>query len=202
MLAGHDCLLHGLEEGPARVPVRRWAEDADTGDRLLLSQCRGPTLDIGCGPGRMTQALAVRGVPALGIDIAPTAVALARARGATALVRDVFGPLPGEGRWRCALLADGNIGIGGDPLKLLLRVRSLLCADGVVVVDLAPPGTHSGRCIVRLEHAGCRSQPFRWGIVAADTLHTLAEAAALEVLSVHDHAGRWFAQLQRPADGG
>ena len=36
-------------------------------------------------------------------------------RGATVLQRDIFGPLPGEGRWGTALLFDGNVGIGGDP---------------------------------------------------------------------------------------
>ena len=40
-------------------------------------------------------------------------------RGGAALRRDVFAPLPGEGRWYTALLADGNVGIGGDPVALL-----------------------------------------------------------------------------------
>ena len=33
--------------------------------------------------------------------------------------RDLFGALPGEGTWSHVLLADGNIGIGGDPVTLL-----------------------------------------------------------------------------------
>src|SRR5579875_2390298 len=85
------------------------------GDRSLLHRCRGPVLDIGAGPGRLTVALAERGIPALAIDLTPQAVALARSCGALALQRDVFGHLPGTGRWVNVLLADGNIGIGGDP---------------------------------------------------------------------------------------
>ena len=42
-----------------------------------------------------------------------------RARGGSALLRDVFRTLPAEGRWRTLLLADGNIGIGADPVALL-----------------------------------------------------------------------------------
>lgn len=81
----------------------------------MLAHCVGTTLDIGCGPGRMSQALAARGACVLGIDVVPEAVTLTRARGASALVCDVFAPVLGEGRWDTALLADGNIGIGGGP---------------------------------------------------------------------------------------
>ena len=51
----------------------------------------------------------------LGVDISRTAVARVRQAGASALHRSVFDPLPGQGRWGTALLADGNIGIGGLP---------------------------------------------------------------------------------------
>src|SRR4051812_28542855 len=68
------------------------------GDDTVVKRCSGPTLDVGCGPGRMAHAIAASGVPALGIDISDRAVAEARARGAPALHRDVFGNLPGAGR--------------------------------------------------------------------------------------------------------
>jgi hypothetical protein len=80
------------------LPVEAWLH-ASAGDRSLLDRCEGPTLDIGSGPGRLTVALAERGVPALGIDITPYAVGLARSSGAMVLLRDVFDRVPGTGRW-------------------------------------------------------------------------------------------------------
>jgi len=61
--------------------------------------------------GVSLQLPVVGGVPALGIDQSATAVDLARRSGAPALRRDVFGPLPGAGRWSTVLLADGNVGM-------------------------------------------------------------------------------------------
>ena len=48
--------------------------------------------------------------------------------GRPALRRDVFEPLPGTGRWQTVLLADGNVGLGGDPLRVLRRAAELLRA--------------------------------------------------------------------------
>jgi len=96
------------------LPVDGWLHESP-GDKSILDRCEGPTLDIGSGPGRLTVALSERGIPALGIDITPYAVDLARSSGALVMLRDVFGRVPGTGRWTTALLADGNIGIGGDP---------------------------------------------------------------------------------------
>ena len=71
------------------VPMRDWFRDRVPGDDGLLDRCLGPTLDVGCGPGRLTAALLGRGVPCLGIDVSPVAVDIARGRGAAALHRDV-----------------------------------------------------------------------------------------------------------------
>ena len=124
------------------LPVDGWLHESP-GDKSILDRCEGPTLDIGSGPGRLTVALSERGIPALGIDITPYAVDLARSSGALVMLRDVFGRVPGTGRWTTALLADGNIGIGGDPAELVAqhdqrargagqvdRVRSDVDAEG------------------------------------------------------------------------
>ena len=169
-----------------------WCRDDLPGDETLLARCTGPTLDVGCGPGRLAGALARAGQPALGIDISGAAVHLARRRGATAMRRDVFGPLPGIGRWRHVLLADGNIGIGGDPVRLLRRCRRLVSAGGRVHVEAAAPGSRawSGPAVVR---GGVTE--LRWACVPVDDLPALAVAAALRPLETWTEAGRWFVTL-------
>ncbi len=135
----------GARLGPPRQPCRP----------ELLGHCRGATLDVGCGPGRMSAHLAERGHVVLGVDIVREAVEQARRRGVSALRRNVFDPLPGEGRWNTVLLADGNIGIGGAPVRLLRRAVELLDRTGRVVCDLAAPGTglrhHDARLVTELQ---------------------------------------------------
>src|SRR5271170_2626093 len=116
----------------------------------MLDRCAGPTLDIGSGPGRLTLALAERGIPALGIDITAHEVGRAWSRGALVMLRDVFDRVPGTGRWATVLLADGNIGIGGDPAALLGRVAELLAPRGRAIVELEAPGVPLRREQVRL----------------------------------------------------
>ena len=187
----------GLSARPHRLPMRVWSDAADVHDLALLGHCVGATLDIGCGPGRMSEALVARGVCVLGIDVVPEAVALTRARGAGALVRDVFGPVPGEGRWDSALLADGNIGIGGDPITLLRRVRQLLTPGGRAVVEVARPGVGMRTVTLALACAGVLSAPFPWSLVGADAMREVAGAAAMTVLDLVEYDGRWVAVLQR-----
>jgi SAM-dependent methyltransferase len=194
-LRGARCDIVGLDPDPSPLPVEHWTRDADASDRAVLAQCQGPTLDIGCGPGRMSAHLAALGRSVLGIDVVSEAVDQTRARGVTALQRDVFSPLPGEGRWETALLADGNIGIGGDPIRLLRRVHALLAPRGRVVVDLAPYGLGIRTTLVRLRTDRQRSRPFTWSVVGADAVGVVAAAAGLLVLGTHEYAGRWFAVL-------
>ncbi len=179
-----------------QVDAASWCRPQLAGDHRLLGGCAGPTLDVGCGPGRLTSALNRLGLPALGIDISATAVRLARARGATALRRDVFGALPGHGRWRHLLLADGNIGIGGNPSRLLRRCRELLAPGGQLHVELAPPGSGSWSGRARLTAGdGTASEPFPWAVLAVDDLPAPAAACALRVRTTWMESNRWFATL-------
>lgn len=196
-LLGEPCRVIGPDGESAALPAARWRGDPDPGDLELLSRCVGTTVDIGCGPGRMTYALLCRGVAALGIDVLHEAIVQTRARGGMALHRDVFSTLPGEGRWTTALLADGNIGIGGNPVRLLRRVNDLLQPSGRVVVDLAEPGGAVRTHVISLEVRGVVSRPFPWAVVPADQLELLAEASALRVLELTSHQGRWFAHLEK-----
>jgi len=198
-LRGEACHIVGLEPVPVRLPVATWSSRADTDDVALLAHCVGPTLDIGCGPGRMTQHLAELGHPVLGIDVVAEAVAQTRARGVAALQRDVFDPLPGESQWGTALLADGNIGIGGDPRALLTRAGTLVRPGGLVVVDLAAPGAGVRTRTVRIQTRLRRSRPFPWSVVGADAIGAVSTGTGLVVLGLHRQDDRWFAVLTKGA---
>ena len=179
------------------MDVAAWCRRGLPGDAGLLDRCAGPTLDVGCGPGRLAGELLGRGHPALGIDVSAAAVGLARRRGVAALRRDVFDPLPGHGRWRHVLLADGNIGIGGAPRRLLRRCRDLLAPDGLLHVEVTAPGTRTWAGVAHLHEGGVAGVPFRWASVAVDDLAGIAAGAALRVVETWTEAGRWFASLAR-----
>ena len=176
------------------LPVDGWLNESPA-DRSLLERCQGPTLDIGSGPGRLTVALAERGIPTLGIDITPYAVDLARSSGALVMLRDVFGRVPGTGRWMTVLLADGNIGIGGDPAALLRRAGELLAPEGRALVELEPPGRPLRREHVRLRHAELAGPWFPWAFVGTDHIKDVARDAGLGGVETWTVDGRWFAAI-------
>lgn len=178
------------------LDLSRWHDPADEEEQAVLAGVEGPVIDLGCGPGRLVVSLASRRIPALGIDSSPSAVALARERGATVLQRDLFEPLPGEGRWATALLFDGNVGIGGNPTRLLERCRQLTGGKGAVVAEVAPPGTVWRRLTAWFERDELRSESFPWAIVGVDAIASLADSAGLAVTSLRQTpSGRWFAHL-------
>jgi SAM-dependent methyltransferase len=195
-LRGAHCMLLTSDGAVRYLPGRRWSAAPDAADRHLLRACRGPTLDIGCGPGRLTAALTGSGVVALGIDTSQLAVRLTISRNAVALCRDVFRPIPGEGNWREALLVDGNIGIGGDPGALLRRVHQLLRPGGRAWVEVEPPGAGLWQGTGRVVPADRPGTAFRWAVVGADAIGALAAAAGFELRDLPEHHGRWFALLE------
>jgi len=187
-LRGHPSWLD-LPSGPHELSVARWQADATGGDAVLLDACTGPTLDVGCGPGRLVAALLTRGVQALGVDVSPEAIRRTTSRGGIAIRRDVFDPLPGEGRWQHVLLADGNIGIGGDPAALLRRTRQLLKPSGTVVAEVERPGSGLTAGQVRVRTRGSLGGWFPWAWSDAESL----PADGFFLLWQQESAGRWFA---------
>lgn len=194
--AACDLLLETAGGRVTALPLTGW-EAGLPGDDSLLLRCRGPVLDAGSGPGRLSAALARRGVPVLGVDVTIEAVEMTRRRGALALQRDVFGRLPGSGRWRTVLLADGNIGIGGDPVRLLDRAAQLLGPDGRILAEVEPPGRPSRRELVRLRRRGRASPWFWWAYLGDGDVATAAGAAGLAVTERWSMGDRWFAALAR-----
>ena len=176
----------------------QWDRPADEDDLTMLSRCLGPTLDVGCGPGRLTAALSDLGGVVLGIDVARSAVGLTRRRGAAALRRDVFDAVPGEGRWGTALLADGNVGIGGDPVALLTRLREVLAPGGRVVAEVAGSGTPRTDDWATLD-CGDEQTVIRWSVVGIDAIDRIAEQTGLAVVELLRCGARWCAVLEAPA---
>jgi SAM-dependent methyltransferase len=180
------------------LPLDRWVGVADAADAEVLELAEPSVLDLGCGPGRHLAALRASGKVALGVDLSPVAVRLARRRGAAAIPGDVFGDVPWAGRWRTALLMDGNVGIGGAPEALLRRTRELLAPGGAALVELDPPGAPTVRTRVRIEASGVVSEWFRWARVGVDGVEPLAARAGLPLEDLRCAGGRWLARLRRP----
>ena len=197
MTAAAGPLLRAADGSVLALAVDRWVGGPTADDADVLHRAVAPVLDVGCGPGRHTVELASRGIVALGVDASPLAVRLARAAGAPVLERSVFGRVPGAGRWRTALLLDGNVGIGGDPAALLARLRSLLDRGGRVLVEVEPPGVATRSFRARVERGAEQGPWFPWAVVGADGTAAVAAEAGFACSDIWASGRRWFAQLDR-----
>ena len=192
--------LHLVQRDGSRqlLDLVRYRSPVDDVDRDLVRRCVGATLDIGCGPGRFVSAVMRRGLPALGVDVAPATVAAARAAGASVLQRSVFDSLPGEGRWATVLLLDENIGIGGHPEALLRRVCELLAPGGRALIETDGDPDRHDRVMVRVQDdLGQLSQLFPWAHLGSAAVARVAEAADLRVDHEWSMGGRAFVSLAR-----
>ena len=192
--AGHPSWISDTVGVRRPLHIARWIGGTDAtkqdreGDEAILELCEAPTIDVGCGPGRFTAALAARGVPVLGVDVSATAVEMTEQRGAPALRGDVFDAMPGCGTWKRVLLADGNIGIGGDPVRMLRRARQLLHPAGLVVAEIDSRHTGISTRFQRWETHHHVGRWFPWAHVGSDAAEALATSSGLVL---HRTVERW-----------
>jgi SAM-dependent methyltransferase len=204
--AGASCWARNHHGHRRDLPIARWmgGPAATPQDRLadehVLRQCSArPTLDVGCGPGRFTASLQHRGLPALGVDSSAAAVEMTRRRGGAAMRRDLFGALPAEGSWEQILFTDGNIGIGGNPVRTLRRAADLLAPGGTVIVETDSPATVVWYEMLRWETEQHLGHWFPWSRVGAGALSDIAHAAGFLVTHVVDIHDRMIAVLAAAA---
>lgn len=204
-MGGIACWVRNHHGQMRDLPMNRWigghksTADDHRADEEILAHCDSRlTLDLGCGPGRFAASLHQRGTPVLGVDESIAAVEITRARGGTAVRRGLFTPLPAEGRWDRVLLADGNIGIGGDPVRTLTRVAQLLAPGGVVIAEIDRHGTAVCREMLRWETDQYVSQWFAWARVGARVIDDVAGAAGLAVTTIAEIHDRVIAVLAAP----
>jgi SAM-dependent methyltransferase len=208
-LDGERCWIRH-EDGEVRpLPARRWlgrcgdvcgsdthGEASDQAfDEAVTQMCTGPTIELGCGPGRLVARLIRRGIPALGIDRSATAIRLAGRGGAPALLGDVFEALPGMGCWQTVLLVDGNVGLGGNPQRILGRAAELLAGGGRCVAEFDVEAVGIRARWVRLESGSDVGPWFRWASVGVDSAATLATQVGLTLAGVRLIGGRVIAHL-------
>jgi SAM-dependent methyltransferase len=185
--AAGEILIDGFES---------WLGQPGPEELQVLQRAVAPVLDVGCGPGRHVLELAARGVMALGVDAAPSAVRVAHGRGAPVLERSIFDPLPGAGRWGSILLLDGSIGIGGDPAALLQRLAGLLRRRGLVLVEVEGPGVGVCPIMARIEVGSHVSAWFPWARVGVTGISGLAAVCNYRVEETWRAGHRWFASLR------
>lgn len=197
-LAGTPSRLLCSDGTEVPLDVGRWTEPAAGCDDWLLRRCTGPTVDLGCGPGRLLVALAGRGVPALGVDGSAVSALHCRRRGVSMVHTDLFGPLPGEGGWAHVLLADGNLGIGGDPAVLFARAARLLAPGGTVLVEVDPRPRYDwrGTAVVWCEGDDL-GEPLPWAVTGSRAATRAAARAGLRITGVHP-GSRVFLELTCP----
>jgi SAM-dependent methyltransferase len=182
----------------AAIDVTWYCRAADKVDRAALARTTGPVLDVGCGPARIVRAAILTHRLALGIDLSPAAVAAAQSRGLPVLRQSVFDDVPAAGRWATVVLLDGNIGIGGNPRRLLARCRDLASEAGTILVETHEhTDRHTAFDAVLLDGSDLPSLPFPWAVVGSGALPGMAADAGLRLRESWTTGGRHFSVLER-----
>lgn len=203
---GDPCQVVAANGAVADLPVSTWSSPADGADiQLFVDKCTGSTLDVGCGPGRLAGALSSGDHVTMGVDVSAEAVRQTRARGSQATHADVLSDsYDGGGRlWKHIILADGNIGIGGNPARLLQKLANHLGHDGSVLVELDPIEHGFAHDPIRVRTRLFVSEPFIWARVGKHAIADIAQQSGLqvqEILELEDRSVATLVHQHSPAE--
>lgn len=128
------------------IESRRLVTDAAIVD-AVVSRAPRTTLDIGCGEGWLSRALAKRGINVIGIDVVPALIDAARAAHPTGDYRVVSYEDVVRGALDVTVdVAVANFSlIGKDAVDALIRhIPALLVPNGHVIVQTLHPATALG----------------------------------------------------------
>ena len=201
-LDGCTHVVVGLGDEPMVLPV----DAVDPGRRRRRPRARRPLRrgrpSTSAAAGPADRGARAAGHLVLGIDVV--------ARGGGADPPSAVPPrcaatsstVPGEGRWHTALLADGNIGIGGDPVALLRRVRAACWRPAAASwSSSAEPGIGRRPRLGRARVARPPQPPLPLGRRRRSTTSrvTAARGRLRRLTAVHRIGDRWAAVLSEVA---
>ena len=75
--ASPTTVLRSTDGDVLPLDVEAWRRSADALEIELLEDLTAPVIDVGCGPGRIVEAVASSGRMAMGVDTSPAASGLA-----------------------------------------------------------------------------------------------------------------------------
>jgi SAM-dependent methyltransferase len=184
------------------APFRRWPKT----QRSALRLARGRVLDVGCGAGRVPIELQERGYEAVGIDVSPLAVEVARRRGAKD-VRELPVTQVGQalGRFDTIVMFGNNCGLLGTRRRapwLLRRFKAITSPGARILAESTDPyatddpghlayheqnrrrGRMGGQLRIRIRHGVYRTPWFDYLLASPQELAELASGTGWELTRV------------------
>lgn len=152
---------------------------------VIADRCRGRVLELGCGPGFLTRAIADRGLPVVGVDKSADKIRLARARcpGIAFLQADILALTDEETVYDTVVLAEVLEHVPEEVSRKMLEIAwSLLSPGGRLIVsvpneDCVPHRNHlqrfSRRSLAQLLESFGRprlvtEQPFKYLLMTVE----------------------------------
>lgn len=159
--------------------------------KLLATQPRSQRLlDLGCGNGRLLQAIAAMGFEAEGVDVSAEAVALCRAKGLRAQTMDVSVALTFNAEFDICVSAE-VIEHVFDPYRFFGQINRLLKPGGLAIVTTPNFAYYvwtwrylRGQTPSQIQH------PYHIRFFTASFLAEIARAQGFEVVSLHGGVAR------------